>query len=371
MKKFLISIILVACISVSKANETYNISILTCSPGTEIYSLFGHSGIRVYNNDKSIDIVYNFGLFNFGTPNFALKFITGRLLYSLGIQHFDEFMVEYIYTNREVVEQKLNLDEKTKQIIFERLDYLYLPENRDYLYSFLTKNCTSEIRDLLILSGVKFRDKNLDLTHRDLINSYLVNYKWLKLGVNILLGKSLDEKTDVFQSMFLPNIFMEELRYANLNEISVVEKEQVINKVEINNIVKKNFLHNPTIVLLILFLLLAYKFPKSIMYFILSVVGLLGMVLVLLWVFSGHPELKNNFNILWANPLFLVYIPFMIKNRIKPIILLSTTILLSLTILFWALKIQIFNIPVLIIICIMLLLNIRLFLEARIKCNFR
>src|SRR5471030_2687036 len=88
------------------------ISLLTCSPGEEIYSTFGHSAIRVVDSSSVSDIVFNYGTFDFDDPNFYGKFIRGKLLYYLSVQNFqgpDGFEADYITDNRAIIEQVLNL----------------------------------------------------------------------------------------------------------------------------------------------------------------------------------------------------------------------------------------------------------------------
>lgn len=343
------------------AKSTLEISILTCAPGNEVYSVYGHSGIRVYDLENDIDVVYNFGLFDFETPNFALKFISGRLFYSLGVQSIENFMFEYIYYEREVIEQKLELDDFTKKLILDRLNYLYLPENRDYIYSFLKKNCTSEIRDILILAGVEFRDDKLETTSRQAINYHLRNHLWLKFGTDLLIGKRLDKKTDVFESMFLPETFMQELRFAKLNGEKIVKDELVINPVESKTTNNRFRFFSPLLVFSIIFLLLTIKFPKSIMIFISVLFGTTGILLLAIWIFSGHPEIKLNFNIFWANPLYLIYVPYLIKNRVSKQTAIILFSFLALAIIVWIFKIQMFNISVLPLIGILTLLNIKMY----------
>ncbi len=154
----------------SYSGNHLEISILTCSPGDEVYSVFGHSAIRIKDKDQSLDWVYNFGMFDFESPNFTFKFIRGKLKYYLGIQKTKDFLEQYTRQDRLVIEQKLNLSEKQKIQFITRLNFLYRPENRQYYYSFLKKNCSTEIRDLLSEIGVNFPKENLEVSYRQLIN---------------------------------------------------------------------------------------------------------------------------------------------------------------------------------------------------------
>jgi len=129
--------------------DSAKVSLLTCSPGSELYSKFGHSAIRVYDPYEGTDIVFNYGLFDFNTPNFYLKFIRGKLPYQLGIQRFYNFMWDYQSEGRKVVETPLMLDLAAQRKLLDFLEYNYRPENRQYPYDFFFDNCASRIRDVV------------------------------------------------------------------------------------------------------------------------------------------------------------------------------------------------------------------------------
>ena len=102
------------------SNEA-EISILTCSPGKELYSLFGHTAIRVQDPKANLDEVFNYGTFDFDTPHFYLKFAQGLLTYQLSATSFHNFMLSYQMEERSVYSQRLRLDSLQKQQLFDLL----------------------------------------------------------------------------------------------------------------------------------------------------------------------------------------------------------------------------------------------------------
>lgn len=90
-------------------DDGIRLSLLTCGPGTEIYSLFGHTALRYEDRRRGIDAVFNYGLFSFDTPNFVLRFTLGETYYQLGATDYKYFLAEYQMTNRDVWQQTLNL----------------------------------------------------------------------------------------------------------------------------------------------------------------------------------------------------------------------------------------------------------------------
>ena len=132
------------CFMESAAFELSNhseISILTCSPGNKPYSVYGHSAIRVRDSIFRYDVVFNYGIFDFNSSNFVMRFAKGQTNYLLGTTRFETFFKGYVIERRGVLEQRLNLTLIEKQKIFDFLLWNADPENRVYRYNFFFDNC--------------------------------------------------------------------------------------------------------------------------------------------------------------------------------------------------------------------------------------
>ncbi len=323
------------------ANASLEISILTCAPGDEIYSIFGHSAIRILDKENQIDKVYDFGTFDFDTPNFAYKFLKGKLKYHLSVRNTNQFIRAYTYENREVLEQQLHFSELEKGQIVDRLDFLFQPENRYYFYSFLEKDCSTDLRDLLTMVGVQFSDELLNESKRDLINTYLTEKSWIKLGVNIILGQRLDAMSSRFQSMFLPKYLKKEIELATLHNVSLVKSEQKLNEVKTNRSKNKAIkLFSPTVIFSIFLLLYVIGFQKAISLLLFLGIGISGLIIAFLWGFSGHEEVTKNLNILWCNPLYLLSIPLLLKKKTNSILTMLLVFFLVIAIGIWVFGVQ-------------------------------
>ncbi|WP_211314466.1 Lnb N-terminal periplasmic domain-containing protein [Gelidibacter algens] len=357
MKKILFFILLIS--QISFANDSVEISILTCSAGQEVYSVFGHSAIRVIDKEKNIDEVYNFGMFDFNAPNFEYKYLKGKLKYYIGIQETQDFIKNYTDENRVVSEQTLNLTLKEKRNLVSNLQLLYKPENRYYLYSFLDKNCSTEIRDLLSQIGINFKNQELKESNRDLISSYLKEMPWLKLGINLVLGKSLDRNSTRKQSMFLPDYLQKEIGASELNGKKLVKYNQNLNLVESKSQYSIQNIFSPILVFSLLTILFLFWFPSAVRIIVSLSIGITGLFVLALWLFSGHEEVKSNLNIIWCNPLYLLYIPLLIKNKTNKILSLTLIVSLSISALIWIFKVQVFDISMLPILTILGILNFK------------
>src|SRR5690606_26079988 len=182
----------------SASPDSLRISLLTCGVGDELYASFGHSGIRIINYTAGTDEVYNYGAFDFSDPDFYQKFTLGKLLYYLDKANFRQFMSTYVHEERSVREQVLRLPTSEKQEIKTYLETNLRPENRSYPYDFLFDNCATRIRDIspAVLGNDFFWGTALpgeqQISYRTILNRYLIDKHWERLGINLLLGSNVD-----------------------------------------------------------------------------------------------------------------------------------------------------------------------------------
>ncbi|MBK6565927.1 MAG: DUF4105 domain-containing protein [Saprospiraceae bacterium] len=344
-------------------NNNIRISLLTCSSGQESYESWGHSAIRIIDDDNSCDITYNFGLFNFNAPNFYLKFIQGKLKYQLGIQNTNDFINSYLREDRQVVEQKLNISAESKKRIIEKLENLYKPENRFYYYNFVGKNCTTELRDLIFSNvNTDFNNKPTSKSARIIISEYLTGQPWTKFGINLIMGSKVDRGINTYNSMFLPDYLSIELGKINYNGKSLVLNEELFN-LKKTSYKKQPFLLDPTFIFIVLAFVVLFNTSSKLQVMIFILMGIIGLLVMSISVFSHHLELKNNFNLLWCNPLYLISAILLItKSHIKVQMYLSI-LLLSLiisTVIVWIAELQSFENGFLPIALILIIYNLRI-----------
>lgn len=308
------------------SNEA-EISILTCSPGKELYSLFGHTAIRVRDPKAGMDEVFNYGTFDFDTPHFYLKFAQGLLPYQLSTSSFQHFMYTYQLEERSVYSQRLLLDSLQKQQLFDLLLENYRPENRSYLYNFLFDNCTTRARDIIAQSlqnsQVEWNTPDLDKNFWNLLDEYLGASPWVQWGIHTILGQRGNRTATPYQYMFLPDYLMYGLNTATIDHKHLAEKAQLLYEApEQDNATPWYFA--PLFIFGIGALLLIILLWKSRGNALLNTVvvptflftGLVGCLLVFLGGFTAHPITAPNWNILWANPLNLIALPFLLGKHL-------------------------------------------------------
>jgi hypothetical protein len=372
LKRFLLTLLIFTAsfVPASSQNCPLRISLLTCAPGEELYSTFGHTAIRVQDSVAGTDIVFNYGTFEFG-PDFYSEFIKGKLLYFLSVEQFPDFVSTYQYESRSIIEQQLQLDCSEKQKLFAALQTNALPGNRSYRYDFLYDNCTTRARDIIRAnssSPVVFKDILVGErpSFRDLIHRYLDagNQKWSKLGIDILLGADLDKKATNEQAMFLPDNLLKGIDSAVKIGASLTASKQTILALP-SPLAKGNFFTPLVVFSNLLLLLLIFSFVNKravrsviavfdfIFFFLL---GLAGLIILFMWFGTDHVVCRNNYNLLWALPTHVIGAFFVRSNRRwTNYYWLGTIILASLLLIGWLFIPQQLNLAVLPILLMILL----------------
>ena len=296
------------------------ISLLTCSPGAELYSIFGHTALRVTDSARGIDMVYNYGTFDDRDPNFYVKFTKGIMLYALSNYSYTDFLQEYQYEKRSVIEQSLQLTGDEKQRLYTALQKNALEQNRYYNYYFHTDNCTTRARDMIVQqTGASVAFKNIlpekPPTFRNLIHTYLnkSGQYWSKLGIDLLLGSNLDEKVTNEQAMFLPDYLMKGLDSATANGHRLVAQKQAAlsNTPEPPSValITPLFIFSALFVIIGLLSFSANKWAQRFLnvfdcLFFFSL-GFIGVLIITLWVIRVDTVCRDNFNLGWALPIHL------------------------------------------------------------------
>lgn len=325
--------------------DDVEVSLLTCGPGNEVYSLFGHTAIRISQPSRGMDVVVNYGMFSFKQKYFIPRFVLGLTDYQMGITTFDDFKAEYEYEQRWVFEQTLNLTSKEKSALLQAVDQNYKPENVTYRYNVFYNNCTTKARDLIaanIDGKIKYNSATSEYpSFRELCHSKTFNNRWSQFGNDLLLGIQADLPTNISEQQFLPENLEHDFSLATIetntdeannatigaNNASprklVSHEEYIIPKYGVASAAPDS-LPSPralAIVIAIIIIgvsLIEYFWSKNLWLtdaILMPVIGLAGMILFVM-IFSKHPTVNINFQILILNPIALfMAIPMVMKQR--------------------------------------------------------
>lgn len=365
MKKSLLLFFLFISFSNAQQNilsDNAEISVLTIAPGNALNDAFGHNAFRIKDTAKNLDQTFDYGRFDFEAPNFYLNFARGKLNYSIGDSNFYDFLRFYVYQNRSVKEQILNLTLDQKQTLYNYLLNNNKPENKNYLYDFFFDNCATKIKDvanITLNNNITFNtpDNYKEATFRTLIQNNLNRNSWGSLGIDVALGSVIDRYASSSDHMFLPEnvyLFFKNASIENGSKPLIKENKILYSQKEIK---KSNlFFISPLFVLGIISLLIIFitfkdykkqRQSKWLDILLFGLTGIIGVFILLLWFATDHKGTHQNYNLLWAFALNLIVISQFFKKKISQWFvkyLKLLIILLCLLTLHWLIGIQVFAI---------------------------
>lgn len=325
--------------STADAIDSVQISLLTCSPGQKIWSVFGHTAIRVCDPVHQQDLAVNYGMFSFQKSYFVLRFIFGLTDYEMGVEPMDMFLYEYARNGRGITEQRLRLSREEKLAILQAIDVNYQPANRVYRYNYFYDNCTTRARDIIVShihSKVDYHaNPTVTTSYRDMVHAAVIDHPWYRFGYDLLLGVGSDLKTDYQAQQFLPDSLCAAFARATISagghQVPLVDTTTVllqpmaVEAMEEPTLEKVFSVATPLriftaiMVISLAFTIAELNRKRKFWLFdaiLLPIVGLAGFVLVAM-IFSEHPTVRVNLQLLLLNPLALIFAYPAIRQGIK------------------------------------------------------
>lgn len=310
--------------------DSVEISLITCTPHEEIYSLYGHTALRYHNLRTHEDLVFNYGVFNFLAPHFVIRFVLGKTDYELGVANLQPFCDYYRKWGSMVVEQVLNLTDEEKRSIALALNINLQPENRVYRYNFFYDNCSTRPRDIIeknITGKIIYEPRDGEQpSFREMIHELTQQHPWATMGNDLLLGAKADSKATPREMQFLPLNLMYDFDHAQLYAAGqyrpLVKERRILVEPGVQAI-EDDFPLSPT--LCAVFLLMAaiavfveeFHKKRCTVWFdttLMLLTGLAGCVLFVM-LFSEHPATSTNLQILLLNPIALFFIPSIVRRK--------------------------------------------------------
>ena len=355
-------------------SDSIRVTLLTCSPGQEVYELYGHTAIRVQTPSGSpskgrteepttidgeglgrgFDLVYNYGVFDMSKPHFAWHFVLGQTDYMVQAVPWQYFVREYQERGSSVTEQELNLTPVEARRLAERLHENCLPENREYRYNFLRKNCTTMVCDMVeqvVMGRIQYPDTLPHQTYREILHHYTAEHPWAQEGNDLLLGSEVDTILSAHAAMFVPENLMQafdgafictpkgDMRPLVRSKAILLEASPVPSqggmKHPLDEANRKSPLSlgeswgeafSPLVAMLVfgalcLIIMLLEAWTKRLFWLwdvlLLLLQGAAGVLLAFMFFFSKHPAVDSNWQIWVLNPIALIGIPFVIKTAIR------------------------------------------------------
>ena len=336
LKGVLLTLILVSSAPVAAQEDippmdSVEFSLLTCQPHDEVYSLYGHTAIRYHElRPGGLDWAFNYGVFDFKKPHFVARFVFGLTDYELGAYPYKYFVKEYRRFGSMVTEQVLNLTDEEKMALHDALAINLRPENKIYRYNYFYNNCTTKARDIIescINGKVEYAGRE-DYTpsYRDMVHNMTRNNPWSRFGNDLLLGIKADWKTDLRQQEFLPGNLLYDFDhaqiYSNGNYRPLIKERRIAVPAGVQ-IIESGFPLTPlacaAILLAVGIVIFFFEWRKKRVFMLWDVLlmittGTIGIVLTLM-LFSQHPTVSLNLQIILCNPLPWLFLWPVIRGR--------------------------------------------------------
>jgi Domain of unknown function (DUF4105) len=296
-----------------KLSPAAKISLITCSPGDELYTAFGHSAIRILDPELGFDRLYNFGTFDMSVGNFYLRFARGDLLYQLSVDQGDADIEEHGALGQGVTEAQLNLTPEQKQSLFGALETNLAPENRYYRYDFLLDNCSTRVRDAFEkIIGTPVADQTVTgVTFRQMLDPYLDRISWIRFGIYLLLGAGVDRLVQPREACFLPANLESAICQTKVSDTAFAQSPVRLSPARplprTPRVLDPEIVFSVVLVVWIgLWALRGGRASRVISALIYIVFGFTGLFLVVLAANTLHWEAYQNWNVAWLVPTHLV-----------------------------------------------------------------
>jgi hypothetical protein len=327
--------------AVPDPGDAISVTLLTFGPGDGVIEVWAHNAIWVRDPSTGLDRAYNWGVFNFNDPGFMLRFVKGTMMYMMVSDTSDRMLREYVYYNRDIYAQELNLTGAQKRALIERLLANDTDATRYYRYQYYLDNCSTRARDALddVLGGriaAALDTVQTGTTWRWHTRRVLRPSFWSYLGIELGLGNPADEQLTAWQESFLPMRLREHMRLVTVldeagREVPLVAREtqlfQATGRAP-ETVSPPSWFLGFMLAGLALAAVVAASgaamlrsarragLGRTVWTFLATgwslVIGLAGLFFVLAWALTDHTFWYFNENLLQATPLSLVLVPVIV-----------------------------------------------------------
>lgn len=318
-----------------EGGEDLTVSIVTCAPGPDVYELCGHAALRI--RSAVMDSVWNYGIFDFTSPNFIYRFCRGETDYMVYGYQFERFMPAYVHRGSKVTEQVFDLTQEEARRLRSLLQTEALPANRVYRYNYVRDNCATRPWKRVTQAtdrNIQLPDTSYYPTFRTEMSHFHRNYPWYQFGIDLVLGSGLDYPLDRDEDTFAPPVLADKLARATIGGRPLVRETRVIYPGYADvTLPPTPWWRTPMAVGVVMLLLsfgtmFVYIVRKSLwrwwisLYFL--VAGIAGCIVAFLVFFSEHEATSPNILIWWLNPFqLLIAAGIWWKSWRRPVVLMA------------------------------------------------
>lgn len=323
-------------VQAQRVDDSLSVSLLTCSPGQQVYELYGHTALRVENHTLGTDAVFNYGVFDFRRPHFLWYFLLGHTDYMVQPIPYPLFEDEYAKRGSSIEAQYLNLTRPEANELYNRLLTNSRPEHATYRYNFLYRNCTTQVRDVIesVLHSKRlyYAEGLPKYTYRESLHRMTEHAPWARVGDDLLLGATADTLLTEVSMQFLPSQLRDYYAKASIEDNMtgqrvplVLRSEMLLQERPVPSTLPTFPLTPVECAMLFLALSLLIAAAEYATRYLLWVydlllmpaIGVAGVLVTFMFLFSEHPTVGSNWQVWVFNPLPLFCMPWVVWCAIK------------------------------------------------------
>ena len=203
---------------IEQLSEDYiKASLLVVSPDRDVYSIVGHSLLRLHCPSKGMDYCFSFES-STATQN-LFRFLYGSAQGQYRATATSSMLSAYLHCGRGVIEYPLNLKPEEKLTLWMVADD-HLANGKTWQYGYLHSQCTSRLINLLNLSleaPIRYVRKGDEPTFRDCMLTESRTYPWSAFFWQSVLGPEGDE-TEPYAHTLSPSSLVEAWQKATVGE---------------------------------------------------------------------------------------------------------------------------------------------------------
>ncbi|HEY4581786.1 MAG TPA: DUF4105 domain-containing protein [Lysobacter sp.] len=297
------------------------IGVVTMQPGEIFWERFGHDAVVVVDPVSGAATSYNYGFFDPAEPGFAGNFVRGVMRYRLVALPFEQDLATYRDEGRGVSIQWLRLTDAQADALAAALDENARPENAAYAYDYFRDNCATRVRDVLDRTlGGALRRQLAGRSHGSSYRSESVRLAspatWMWLGFDFGLGPRADRPLSIWDEAFVPMRLADALRDVTIDGRPLVESQTRV----LPHRLAPEPVEGPRAtwpwalagIALALACIASRRRARlvgaaALAFWLAS--GLLGLLMLYLWLGTAHQFAWANRNLLLASPLALLALP--------------------------------------------------------------
>jgi hypothetical protein len=314
-----------------------SVTLITFGPGEEVWERFGHNALWIHDENAGTDIAYNWGLFDFDQPDFLQRFLSGDTKYWMAGEDAYRMIAAYHDIGRPITLQRLNLTQAQAATLRDFVEWNALEENKYYRYDYFRDNCSTRLRDAIdrALDGALRRatdSVHTALTYRGESVRLTSGILPVQAGIDVALGRPADRPLTEWQSFFIPMRLRDALQHVTVpaadgSPVALVSDRRVIAPTSGVPVTVPE--EPPSLVLRYLLLgVLLTALVVALRYLMVSrrgaawglalfgmlwslAGGIIGTLLLYMWLFTRHVFWAWNENLLLLSPLALLLVVFL------------------------------------------------------------